>query len=69
MYLETDPPPEVFGQGSILRVALQQQPSSIRRSNLADVEARVQAFADAVQNCEGAHHKGEGGGEPEWLVC
>jgi hypothetical protein len=28
----------------------------------------VQRLADAVQHCEAAHHKGEGGGEAEGLV-
>ena len=69
MYLETGSPPEVFGQGSILGVAFQQQPSGKGRSNLTDVKAGVQALAYAIQDCEGAHHEGEGGREPEGFVC
>lgn len=48
MYLKTNTAPEVFGQGSILGVAFQQQPSGIGRSNLTDVKAGVQAFADSI---------------------
>ncbi len=68
-YLHTQSPFEVLGKGSILGVAFKQKPSGIRSCNLTDVKARVQPFANAIQNCEGAHHKGEGSWEPERLVC
>ncbi len=67
--LQTQSPSEVLGKGSVLGVAFKQKPSGIRSCNLTDIKARVKPFANAIQNCEGAHHKGEGSWESERLVC
>lgn len=51
-----------------LWLSLQQQVACVGCRDFTDVKARVQGLANAVQHCEGPHHKGEGGGEAERLV-
>ncbi len=58
--LDGQPLAELAAQLGDLRAALQQQLARVGRRDLADVEARVQGLADAVQHGERAHHKREG---------
>ena len=51
-----------------LGLGLEDEGTRVRCGNLADVKARVQPFADPVQDRERAHHKCECGRETERLV-
>ena len=51
-----------------LGLGLKNEGTRVRCGNLTDVKARVQPFADPIQDRERPHHEGECGREAERLV-